>query len=315
MIHQAIPTTNAVLDAIGVLVIAPDLQAADLNDSVQHLVSDVRLDCPKATVFTSDSAASIKSAVESLNVLGAKQVVVVPLLAEPGSLQAQATDSVTVTPGFGPHVLLDEILAEQNGAAAETLSLETLLPHPKLARYIEWRIAAALRPALAYRKNSETRTLGFDEAQALAVAAGASYPCSTLATRITHLAFRLLWGDMPEPAGIKVVSQLPPEVGSRPVLEALAGAEHVTYTGDWYNVTSASPAFAITNPANGRQLRVKAKSSTYGGEAFFALRHRHVNMQGGPEHAARIKAYFQVILSNLLLKPDAELFEWEVTGA
>jgi hypothetical protein len=307
--------THETLDALGVLVVAPDLQAANLNDSVKHLVSEVRLTCPKVTVLVSDTAASILSAVESLNVLGANRVIVVPLLAEPGSLPAQATETVTVTPGFGPHILLDEILAEQNGAAVESLTLEALLPHPKLARYIEWRIAAALHPALTYWKDDTTRTLGFDEAQALAVAAGASYPCSTLATRITHLAFRLLWDDMPEPAGMEVVSQLPPEVGSRPVLEALAGAEHVTYTGDWYNVTPDSPAFTITNPANGRQLRVAAQTSTYGGEAFFALRHRNVNGQGDPEDAARVKEYFQVILSNLLLKPDAELFEWEVTGA
>jgi hypothetical protein len=301
--------------SIGVLVVANDLQDAVLNARIKNIIEETRLFCPKTGVLIDEAVSDVHAAAARLKAQGAEHVVVVPLMPAPvpDNLCQNIKNSV-VTQGFDGHPLIAEILEEQQDEAEEkpAASLKELLPHAKLARFIEWRVAEKLHPARAYRQGDETKYIGFNEAQAIAMSAGASYPCSTLATRVLHLAFRLLWDDIPHSADMEITSRLPPEVGSRPVMEALAGRQHVTYTGYWYNVTSKSPAFVITNRANGRQLRIAAKASTYGGEAFFALRHRYVNRQGEPEDAARIQEYFQLILSNLLIKSDGELFEWDV---
>ena len=309
------------LQGLGVLVVAYNLPNTNLNTTLERVVSQTRLPCPVITELLDESTFTIQPSINELNQLDVKRIVIVPLMSgwTPEVLKKQESKRTTVTQGFEHHVLIQEILSERNGAANSSpnrayVELETLLPHPKLARFIEWRVAETLYPALTYQHNGRTKALGFNEAQAIATAAGGSYPCSTLATRVLHLAFQTLWDDLPHPAEMDVISQLPPEVGSRPVLEAVADPNCIAYTGDWYNVTSKSPAFLITNRANGRQLRVTARPSTYGGEEFFALRHKHVNGQGDHEDAERVKAYFQLILSNLLLKPDAEIFEWEMSA-
>lgn len=313
--------THNPLQGLGVLVVAYDLPDTDLNGELERIISQTRFSCPVTAAVINENTFTIQPAISELNRLGAERIVVVPLMSgwTPEVLQKQASDTITITQGFEQHVLVKEILTEREDKADSSsyenyVDLETLLPHPKLARLIEWRVAETIYPALAYQKDGKTKALGFNEAQAIAVAAGASYPCSTLATRVLQLAFQTLWDDLPRPAEMDVISHLPPEVGSRPVIEAVVDPNCATYTGDWYNVTSESPTFVITNRVNGRQLRVTAKPSTYGGEEFFALRHKHVNGQGDQADAARVKEYFQVILSNLLLKPNADIFDWEVTN-
>ncbi len=225
--------------------------------------------------------------------------------------QAQTEGRVIVTP----------VLLSQEDVAAKDISLvldgldyrytgQALLPHPNISRFIEWRVAETVLPALQFKQGQETVSLGLNDAQSIAQAAGMGYPCSVLAFRLARIAFRSLWRDVPVVDDLKVVSELPPEAGSRPVFESIAGAANVTYKGDWSEITPESSTFTFTDRATGVAVRIVARESTFGGRAFFALRNKVINKKGTPEEGRLLSEYLQGVLSNLLSRSDEELFTW-----
>jgi sirohydrochlorin ferrochelatase len=225
--------------------------------------------------------------------------------------QAQTEGQVIVTP-----VLLSKVDAAEKTVrqALEGLNYrytgKALIPHPNISRFIEWRVAETVLPSIQFKKGHETISLGLNDAQRIAQASGAGYPCSVLAFRVARITFRSIWEIMPAVDDLKVVSYLPPEAGSRPVFEFIAGEANVNYRGDWSEITPESSTFIFTDRATGATLRIQARESTFGGRDFFDLRNRVINKKGTPEEGRLLSKYLQDVLSNLLSKSDEELFTW-----
>ena len=166
-------------------------------------------------------------------------------------------------------------------------------------------------PPLKFKKGKNLISFSLDDAQNIAIAAEKEYPCFALAFRLARIAFRYLGGDVAEVNGLKVVSYLPPEAGSRLVFEFIVAAANVKYKGNWNKVTPESYMFVFTNELRNLALHIWVKESTFKGAGFFDLRNRVVNNKATSEEKKLLLKYFQETLSNLLTKPDEELFIWK----
>ena len=236
-----------------------------------------------------------------------------------GSPPAQAVVSQAQTEG---RVLVVPVLLNEEGSRKGIPQLldglnyvyigKALAPHPNISRFIEWRVSETVLSPLQFRKGGKSVSLSLNDAQNLAMAAGSEYPylCSVLAFRLARLALDSLWENEPAVDDLEVISYLPPEVGSRPVFESIAGAANVTYKGDWSEITSESPTFIFKDRATGLALRIKVKEITFGGKDFFGVRNRVINQKSASGEEQLLAGYLQETLSNLLLKPDTKLFSW-----
>lgn len=128
---------------------------------------------------------------------------------------------------------------------------------------------------------------------------------------MARIAFRYLREDVAEVDDLKVVSYLPPEAGSRPIFEFIVGSANVKYKGNWNEIRPESSTFIFTDRIRNLTLRIGVKESTFGGREFFDLRNRVINNKATSEEEKLLPKYFQEILSNLLIKPDEELFIWK----
>ena len=179
-------------------------------------------------------------------------------------------------------------------------------------RIVEWRAANELWPRPEVQKDGVTTELTLDRCQEIARDAGKGYPCSVLAFRLAGVALPALWPDGPAAADdLLVVSLLPPEAGSKPVFDYLAGPAEVKYFGKWKKLTPLSPSFILANKATGETVFIHVKPDTFGGEDFFALRNKVVNGQASPEEQAALKARLDLLLKNLLTKPAETIFTWK----
>ncbi|MCL6447071.1 MAG: S-layer homology domain-containing protein [Armatimonadetes bacterium] len=180
-------------------------------------------------------------------------------------------------------------------------------------RIVEWRAAAELWPRPEVSRDGVTTELTLDGCQEIARAAGKGYPCSVLAFRLAGVALPALWPDRPAAAedDLLVFSLLPPEAGSKPVFDYLAGPADVKYLGNWRKITPVSPTFIFANKATGEMVWVHVKPDTFGGEDFFDLRNRVVNGRASEEEQAALKARLDLLLKNLLTRPAEALFTWK----
>jgi len=175
-------------------------------------------------------------------------------------------------------------------------------------RIVEWRAANELWPRPEVKKGGETIVLTLDRCQEIARDAGKGYPCSVLAFRLAGVALPALWPDGPVAADdLMVVSFLPPEAGSKPVFDYLAGTADVKYLGNWKKITSVSPTFIFANKATGETVWAHVRPDTFGGVDFFNLRNKVVNGQASAEEQAALKARLDLLLKNLLLALSVEL--------
>ncbi|MEW5762228.1 MAG: S-layer homology domain-containing protein [Bacillota bacterium] len=176
-------------------------------------------------------------------------------------------------------------------------------------RIVEWRAANELWPRPEVKKGGEEIALTLDKCQEVAQAAGKGYPCSVLAFRLAGAALPTLWPDGVAAADdLTVVSFLPPEAGSKPVFDYLAGTADVKYLGNWKKITSVSPTFIFANKATGETVFIHLRPDAFGGEDFFDLRNRVVNGQASEEEQAALKARLDLLLKNLLTRPAEALF-------
>ncbi|HHP50473.1 MAG TPA: hypothetical protein ENM97_00940 [Moorella mulderi] len=157
---------------------------------------------------------------------------------------------------------------------------------------VEWRAANELGPA---PQIGEVK-LNLDKAYAL----GKKWPCCALAWRVAGLALPRLFGSQVDPQDLRVISFLPPEAGSRPVMEAVSA--EVRYIGRWKEVQPSSPVFFLTNRRTGQTLLVHARPELFGGDDFFALRNRVVAGQARPEDQAQLQRRLLSLLENLLTR-------------
>lgn len=164
---------------------------------------------------------------------------------------------------------------------------------------------------LKFKKEKKLVSFSLNDAQNIAKPAEKEYPCFALAFRLARIAFRYLGGDITEVDGLKIVSYLPPEVGSRAIFEFIFGSANVKYKGNWKKVTPESYIFVFANELRNLALHIWVKESTFKGAGFFDLRNRVVNNKATSEEKKLLLKYFQEILSNLLTKPDKELFIWK----
>ncbi len=179
-------------------------------------------------------------------------------------------------------------------------------------RIVEWRAANEVWPQPIVKKGDQDILLTLDKAQEIAQAAGKGYPCSVLAFRLTGVALPALWPDLPVAADdLLVVSFLPPEAGSKPVFDYLAGPAGVKYLGNWKKITPVSPTFIFTNKATGETVWLHNKPDTFGGEDFFNLRNKVINGQASKEEQAALKARQDLLHKNLLTRPAEVLFTWK----
>jgi len=95
------------------------------------------------------------------------------------------------------------------------------------------------------------------------------------------------------------------------VFEFIVAAANVKYKGNWNKVTSESYIFVFTNELRNLALHIWVKESTFKGIGFFDLRNKVVNNKATSEEKRLLLKYFQETLSNLLTKPDEELFIWK----
>jgi sirohydrochlorin ferrochelatase len=180
------------------------------------------------------------------------------------------------------------------------------------SRLVEWRAAGKLWPQLEVAKAGETLELTLDKCQEIAQAAGKGYPCSVLAFRLAGVTLPILWPDSPMAADdLMVVSLLPPDAGSKPVFDYLAGPADVKYLGNWKKITPVSPTFIFSNKATGETVFIHVKPDTFGGEDFFALRNKVVNGQASAEEKVALKARQDLLLKNLLTRPAETVFTWK----
>lgn len=185
-----------------------------------------------------------------------------------------------------------------------------VISYSSISRSVKWRVGEAVLPPLQFKKEKKLVSFSLDDAQSVAMANGKGYPCSVLAFRLAHIAFRSLWNDIPVADDLEVISHLPPEAGSRAIFEFIARSVNVTYKGNWGEVTSGPSTFIFTNKATGLTLRIEVKESVFGGKEFFDLRNRVINNKATLEEGNLLSKYLQEALLNLLLKPDEELFRW-----
>lgn len=179
-------------------------------------------------------------------------------------------------------------------------------------RIVEWRAANELWPRPEVQKDGKTTALTLDRCQEIARTAGKGYPGSVLAFRLAGVALPALWPNGPAEADdLLVVSLLPPENGSKLVFDYLTGAADVKYFGKRKKLTPFSPTFIFTNKATGETVFIHVKPETFGGEDFFALRHKVVNGQASKEEQAALKARRNLLLKNLLTRPAETIFTWE----
>jgi sirohydrochlorin ferrochelatase len=227
--------------------------------------------------------------------------------------QAQTEGQVIATPVcLVEESFAQEVIPQLLGGLDYHCTGKALIPHPNISRLIEWRVAEAVMPPLQFKKGDNLVSLSLDDALNIAMADGKSYPCSVLAFRLARIAFRSLWRQMPVVDGMVVGSYLPPEAGSRPVFESIAGKANVTYKGNWSEITPESSIFEFTDRATGLALHIKVKPDTFGGEGFFALRNRVINREGALGEEQLLARHLQETLSNLLSNSDKELFTWTI---
>ena len=164
---------------------------------------------------------------------------------------------------------------------------------------------------LKFKKVKKLVLFGLNDAQNIAKPAEKEYPCFALAFRLARIAFRYFGGDITEVDGLKIVSYLPPEVGSRAIFEFIFGSANVKYKGNWNKIRPESSTFIFTDRIRNLTLHIRLKESTFGGREFFDLRNRVINNKATSEEKKLLPKYFQETLSNLLTKPDEELFIWK----
>ncbi|MGB9663091.1 MAG: S-layer homology domain-containing protein [Moorellaceae bacterium] len=179
-------------------------------------------------------------------------------------------------------------------------------------RIVEWRMANELWPRPKVIKDGLTTELTLDRCQEIAQDSGKGYPDSVLAFRLAGVALPALWPDRAVVADeLMVVSFLPPEDGSKPVFDYLAGTADVKYLGSSKKITSLSPTFIFANKATGETVFIHLRPSVLGGEDFFDLYSKVVNGQASEEEEAALQVRQDLLLRNLLTRPAETIFDWK----
>ncbi|RKQ88435.1 sirohydrochlorin chelatase [Brockia lithotrophica] len=167
-----------------------------------------------------------------------------------------------------------------------------------------WRVAEVLGP----NPLVDGQPLTLDRAMRIGRDAGLGYPCivagTALAWRVLASGEEGLGGPL-ERDGLAVRSFLPPNAGSRPVMEA--AAKDVRYLGIPMPLLPEAPTFFFVREGDKRVAVVRAMPELFGGEEFFALRNRVVSGRASPEEAARFQEMQREVLVNLLA-PKPSMF-------